>query len=145
MQNDSLIHLRVPAATKGRWVRASRAAGMRLTDWIVNAVEQHMPQAVKVTIPEGVNFADLHLARDPATGAVSFDWTPIERICEASGIDVATLRHAPEDRVAGMIVTWYEHHRAAGGARDAVQEDLIAETVAENRRGGGVSHHPGRA
>jgi len=31
-----------PAATKGRWVRASRAAGMRLTEWIVDAVEAHM-------------------------------------------------------------------------------------------------------
>lgn len=38
---ESLIHLRVQAATKGRWVRASRAAGMRLTDWIVDAVEAH--------------------------------------------------------------------------------------------------------
>ena len=41
MKPDSLIHLRVPATTKGRWVRASRAAGMRLTDWIVDAVEAH--------------------------------------------------------------------------------------------------------
>lgn len=39
---DSIIHLRVPAATKARWVRESRAAGMRLTDWIVERVEmQH--------------------------------------------------------------------------------------------------------
>ena len=36
---DSLIQLRVPAATKARWVRESRAAGMRLTDWIVERVE----------------------------------------------------------------------------------------------------------
>ena len=36
---DSLIHLRVSAATKARWVRQSRAAGMRLTDWIVQRVE----------------------------------------------------------------------------------------------------------
>lgn len=41
MKTESLIHLRVPSATKGRWVRASRAAGMRLTDWIVDAVEAH--------------------------------------------------------------------------------------------------------
>lgn len=39
MTPDSLIHLRVPAPIKGRWVRASRLAGMRLTDWIVDAVE----------------------------------------------------------------------------------------------------------
>jgi len=39
---DALIHLRVPAATKARWVRESRAAGMRLTDWITNKVESTM-------------------------------------------------------------------------------------------------------
>lgn len=37
---DALIHLRVPAGLKARWVRESRAAGMRLTDWIVHKVEQ---------------------------------------------------------------------------------------------------------
>lgn len=36
---DALIHLRVPAATKARWVRDSRAAGRKLTDWIVDRVE----------------------------------------------------------------------------------------------------------
>lgn len=39
---DALIHLRVPAARKGRWVRVSRSAGLRLTDWIIQIVEQHM-------------------------------------------------------------------------------------------------------
>lgn len=51
--NDSLIHLRVPAATKARWVRASRSAGMRLTDWITEAVETQMQQQLtKITIPD---------------------------------------------------------------------------------------------
>lgn len=36
---DSIIHLRVPAAVKACWVRESRAAGMRLTDWIVERIE----------------------------------------------------------------------------------------------------------
>lgn len=36
---DSIIHLRVPAALKSRWVRDSRAAGMRLTDWIIERVD----------------------------------------------------------------------------------------------------------
>lgn len=44
--NNSVIHLRVPKATKGRWVRASRAAGMRLTDWIEEAVEAHMQNQI---------------------------------------------------------------------------------------------------
>ena len=36
--SDALIHLRVPAEQKARWVRESRAAGMRLTDWITARV-----------------------------------------------------------------------------------------------------------
>ncbi|HET8596222.1 MAG TPA: hypothetical protein VFM22_00510 [Castellaniella sp.] len=39
---DAVIPLRVPAATKARWVRESRAAGMRLTDWIIQKVEATM-------------------------------------------------------------------------------------------------------
>lgn len=47
MLDDAVIHLRIPAATKARWVRESRAAGMRLTDWIVQRVEpaRHDPKA----------------------------------------------------------------------------------------------------
>lgn len=39
-QDSALIHLSVPRETKARWVRESRAAGLRLTDWIVRAVEE---------------------------------------------------------------------------------------------------------
>lgn len=49
--NDSLIHLRVPAATKGRWIRASRAAGMRLTDWIVGAALGNSGNAALISSP----------------------------------------------------------------------------------------------
>ena len=38
--SDSIVHLRIPAATKARWVRESRAAGMKLTDWIIKRVEE---------------------------------------------------------------------------------------------------------
>ena len=54
---DALIHLRVPAAIKARWVRESRAAGMRLTDWIVQRVEAvtapRMPSAADSAISRG--------------------------------------------------------------------------------------------
>lgn len=71
---DALIHMRVPAATKARWVRESRAAGMRLTDWIVQRVEaQPMKKITPISIPLGMTFADLRLARDPKTGDVFFD------------------------------------------------------------------------
>ncbi|MFT0137266.1 hypothetical protein ACEK07_04300 [Alcanivoracaceae bacterium MT1] len=142
---DSLIHLRVPKALKGRWVRASRAAGMKLTDWIVEAVERDMQQQMtKVNIPDDVEFADLRLARD-TDGGVSFDWSVIERICDASGLPVEMFRDAPEDSVARLIVGWYNAHRQRGGAPDPVAEDLIAEVQIEDEHGGGHSHAPGRA
>ena len=142
---ESLIHLRVPASVKGRWVRASRAAGLRLTDYITSAVETYMQQQLtRVAIPEGLDFADLRLARD-ADGAVSFDWSVIERICQASNLPVELLRDGPEDNVAGLITHWYMAHRQRGGAVDPVAEDLIAEVRAEDAAGQHVSHAPGRA
>lgn len=36
--SEALIHLRVSAELKARWVRESRAVGMRLSDWIVEKV-----------------------------------------------------------------------------------------------------------
>ena len=118
---------------------------MRLTDWIVQAVEAHMQQQlIQIAIPDDVEFADLRLQRDP-DGAVSFDWTPIERICAASGLSVDVLRDGPEDNIAGLIMHWYGAHRAAGGAPDPVQEDLITETALEDAAGQHHSLPPGRA
>ncbi len=98
-----------------------------------------------LTIPDDVAFADLKLARDPATGDLSFDWAPIERICEASGIDPDVFRLGPEDNVCALFVQWYAHHRAAGGQPDPAQDDLLAEMRLEDEHGGGFSHPPGRA
>lgn len=140
---ESLIHLRIPAAIKGRWVSASRAAGMRLTDYIRAAVEAYMSQ-VTIVIPDDLQFSDLKLARD-ADGALSFDWAPIERICAASGVDVAVFRDGPEYNVSGLIVRWYMVHLEHGGERDPVQDDLINETIVEEAHGQAVSHAPGRA
>lgn len=136
---DSLIHLRIPAATKGRWVRASRAAGMRLTDWIIQAVEAQMQ---KIIIPAGLHFADLKLARD-ADGAVSFDWDVVERVCRASGMDANSLLEADESAMAQLLVGWYQQHRQKGGTSDPVAEDLLSEALAED--GQGFSLLPGRA
>ena len=142
---ESLIHLRVTATTKGRLVRASRAAGMRLTDYITAAVEAYMQhKTVTLVIPDGLDFAELRLARDP-DGALSFDWEPIERICAASGLSVDIFRDAPEDNVGGLIVRWYMEHLKNGGERDAVQDDLIAETIIEEAHGQSASHAPGRS
>lgn len=142
---ESLIHLRVPTATKGRWVRASRAAGMRLTDYITCAVEAYMQQQLtRVAIPEGLDFSDLHLVRE-ADGSVSFDWGVIERICAASGLPVELLRDGPEDNIAGLLIGWYQAHRQRGGGADPVAEDLLGEVRAEDAAGQHASHAPGRS
>lgn len=101
-------------------------------------------QATKIAIPDGLDFSQLQLARSP-DGGVSFDWAPIEAICRESGIDMAIFQDGPEDNVAGLIVTWYRAHIAAGGAPDATANDLLAEVAAEDRAGVAASLQPGRA
>jgi hypothetical protein len=95
-------------------------------------VAQH---AVRITIPDDLDYADLKLSRDVVTGGVDFDWAPIERICEASGLDVALFRDAPEDNLSALLVAWYTEHLARGGAPDAVQEQILAEVEAEDTLG----------
>lgn len=140
---DALVHLRVPAATKAAWVRESRAAGMRLTDWIVRAVEgARMEKITRFVIPDGMAFSDLSLARDP-DGSVSFETGPLVRICEASGLDPDLM--LDEDNRSRLIVGWYAEHLRNGGARDPVQDDLIAEMMAEDAAGQNFSLPPGCA
>lgn len=38
-EDDVPVHLRVPREMKGRWVARSRAAGLKLNDWIVERLE----------------------------------------------------------------------------------------------------------
>lgn len=99
----------------------------------------------QVTIPDGLKFSDLYLSRNSATGAIEFDWEPIEKICRASGIDIRLLKEQHEDNVAGLITAWYFEHRKLGGEMDPVQEELIAEIRIEDEHGDGLSHQPGRA
>lgn len=143
MPEDATIHLRVPAATKARWVRESRAAGRRLSDWIIERVEGRMDMQA-IVIPAGMDFAELRMARDP-DGAVSYDAAVVERVALASGLPADHFAIRPEDALAELVVSWHASHRAAGGDADPVTEDLLAEMRAEDERGGGLSHQPGRA
>ena len=98
-----------------------------------------------ISIPQGMAFADLRLSRDPDTGDVSFDTTVIERIERESGLPEGFFMGQPEDALAALITTWYSQHLAAGGERDAVADDLIAEARAEDAAGQPYSHAPGQA
>lgn len=100
-------------------------------------------QKTKITIPDGLRFKDLRLARDPLSGAIEFDWTPIRALCAFNGVNLDVLEI--EDNVTDLINRWYFEHVAHGGAADPVIEDLILEMIAEDKLGGGFSYQPGRA
>ncbi len=102
-----------------------------------------MPE-LRLQIPEDMDFSALRLERD-ADGMVSFDWRPIEKICALSGVDVSIFRDAPEDNLAALFTVWYQEHLQRGGKPDRVQEELIAEAMAEDAFGGGFSYQPGAA
>lgn len=141
---DSLIHLRVQAATKARWVRASRADGMRLTDWIINHIEAAMSHtAMRVAVPDDLRFADLKLARESA-GDLSFNAAPLQRIADASGEHIARLLQT-EDGLSALIVAWYAVARGMGEPPDPVAEDIAAEMRAEDAACQRFSLPPGRA
>ncbi len=84
-----------------------------------------------IRVPDGVVFADLQLRRE-RSGAVRFNWAVIERLCQASALDLALFQNGPEDNVAGLIVAWYVEHRRRGGDRDPVAEALLYEVQAED-------------
>lgn len=59
-RDDALIHLRVPSSVKARWVERSRAAGVKLSDWVVERVE-----AFHATADEDAGMAWWNDLREP--------------------------------------------------------------------------------
>lgn len=98
---------------------------------------------IKIKIPEDVSISDLRMSRSK-TG-IQFRWEPIEKICQASGVDVDLFKKQTEENVCGLIIEWYTLHLSVGGDRDPVIDDLTRETVLEGLYGVGVSHEGGSA
>ena len=98
-----------------------------------------------VTIPEGIEFAELRLSRDMANGLVRFEMAPIKAICRASALDPGEVMHGPRPLVGLVIALWYAAHLERGGAPDPVQENLMEEARLETKHGGGFTYPPGHA
>jgi hypothetical protein len=100
--SEALIHLRVPAELKARWVRESRAAGMRLTDWITSKVEKEMARQTYPGLDGVVIECDLDQAASPVRystdGGLTFRATPYQ---------VADGRH-DADRIAELVDGWLD-------------------------------------
>jgi hypothetical protein len=109
------------------------------------AMEESSMRQLRVTIPDGVEFADLCLSRDINNGLLRFKMAPIEAICEASDLDLDAMVEGPRPLVGLLIAAWYEAHLAQGGAPDPVQEDLVEEARLEMEHGGGFTYPPGHA
>ena len=106
---DALIHLRVSPALKGRWVRESRAAGMRLTDWIVSRVEaQPMEKVTPVCIPQGMVLQNSVQTRRNTVAQVVY--THIDRI-----EDLPSAKWS-----VGVQDSYAETQRVADGGRGVV-------------------------
>jgi hypothetical protein len=88
-------------------------------------------RSLYLTIPPDVNFSDLNLQRDSVTGDLTFEWAPIERICEASGIKPEDLMEKSEETFPELLIAWYQVHLDNGGAPDRVEEQILAEVEAE--------------
>ena len=109
------------------------------------AMEESGMRQLRVTIPDGVEFADLRLSRNVDDGLLRFKIAPIEAICEASVLDLDEVVQGPQPLVGLLIAAWYAAHREQGGAPDPVQEDLMEEARLEMKHGGGFSYPPGHA
>ena len=100
---DALIHLRVPAELKARWVRESRAAGMRLTDWVTSKVEKEM--AARQTY-KGLDGVVIECDLDQAASPVRYS-TDGGRTFRATPYQVADGRH-DADRIAELVDGWLD-------------------------------------
>lgn len=106
---DALIHLRVSPAIKGRWVRESRAAGMKLTDWIIQRVEARpMEKVTPVCIPQGMVLQNSVQTRRNTVAQVVY--THIDKIEDLSSAKWS----------AGVQDSYAETQRVADGGRGVV-------------------------
>lgn len=62
---------------------------------------------------------------------IEFDWTLVEAICDASGIDISEFRSEEGDKACSLLHQWYAEQRARGGAADPTMEDIIIEAKLE--------------
>jgi hypothetical protein len=97
----------------------------------------------KLTTPDGLNFADLALEREPVTRRLLFLPAPLGALCVVNGLDPEETL-ADEDLSCWLICERYLAHRLAGGEPDPVAEAILAD-VAELEATGIAVLLPGSA
>jgi hypothetical protein len=83
-------------------------------------------------MPENQRFSLRELMQHSSTGGnLEFDWSLIEDICAASGMDMAEFLDTREHDASALIHQWYAEHRGRGGAPDPVMEDILTAAQIE--------------
>ena len=100
---------------------------------------------LEVVIPNDVAFSDLNLQHDPRSGGVVFEYRPIERICEASGIELELLSESDDERLGEFVMSWYTEHLAHGGQPDFVADSIMEEISLTEQAGQCFSYPAGHA
>ncbi|HVW65114.1 MAG TPA: hypothetical protein VHB01_08870 [Nitrosospira sp.] len=91
---------------------------------------------MKIPIPENHRFSLRELIQNSSTdGNMEFDWSLIEDICAASGMDMEEFLDTREHGAFALIHEWYAEHRGRGGAPDPVMEDILIATKIEEALG----------
>ena len=81
-------------------------------------------------IPANLSFAKLGLERERATKRLLYNSAVLTRLAAANQVDGQTTVFDQEDFVAWLIAEWYLAHRARGGNRDKIAEQILAEVAA---------------
>lgn len=99
---------------------------------------------VHFRIPADLHFADLQL-KVGEDGCVMFRWEPIERLCNASGVDPELFRGPRLEYVGELISHWYAVHLVNGGDVDPVQEWALSYADLDPSYRHRYIHKPGHA
>lgn len=84
-----------------------------------------------LTIPYGLKFEHLNLARDPQSGALLFDRAVINAVCNENGLDSEAFLTMPQVKLAAVLAAWYVAACHAGAACDPVAEQLLTNIADE--------------
>nr|DAV41262.1 MAG TPA: hypothetical protein [Caudoviricetes sp.] len=118
-----LVVIRPARSQRERWGLLARAQGRALRYWILDTLDAEVTRRVQnVTPPADLPFAALRLGRAD-DGRLLYSRDAIRRLARANRLPVSFFLGDPA-ALERLICAWYQQHRAAGGAPDAVAETL---------------------
>lgn len=91
--------------------------------------------ALRLTTPEGVDFADLYPSRSPVDGPLVFDRASIKAICEAAALTSTKSWAVRSCSLPSSPAGWYAARLQRGRKPDPVQGEFLEMARLEMKRG----------